>query len=95
MSPRWAEVGGAKLYFYTEEPHQRPHIDVVGPDWDVTIALDTLEELHRSGSPPRGDLRRVRALLRAHQDLAVYAFHETRQHRFPGTLAEMLEDDDD
>lgn len=94
MSPRWAEVGHAALYFYSDEPHQRPHVDVVGPDWDVKIALDTLEELDRSGRPPRATLRRVRALLERHQQLAIQAFHATREHRFPGSLARQLEDDD-
>lgn len=95
MSPRWAEVGNAFLYFYADEPHHRPHVDVVGPDWDVKIALDTFEELDRSGRPPRATLRRVRDLLRGHQPLAIEAFHATRAHRFPGTLERQLEDDDE
>ena len=45
-----------------ERAHQRPHVDVVGPDWDVTIALDDLTVLVRSGRPPASVLRRADAL---------------------------------
>ena len=86
MSPRWATVSGAGLYFYASEPHQRPHVDVVGPDWNAKIALDTLEVLVSSGKVPPKVIRRAVELLREHQDEAIAAFHATREHRFPGTL---------
>ena len=94
MSPRWATIGSAGLYFYAEEPHRRPHVDVVGPDWDVKIDLATLTELNSSGRPPPALIRRVLGLLREHQDLAVAAFEATRNHRLPGTLEQQLEDED-
>ncbi|MBW3578532.1 MAG: DUF4160 domain-containing protein [Actinobacteria bacterium] len=86
MSPRWATVGGAGLYFYASEPHQRPHVDVVGPDWNAKIALDTFEVLVSSGKVPPKVIRRTVELLREHQDEAIAAFHATGEHRFPGTL---------
>lgn len=95
MSPRWAAVGSAVLYFYADEPHQRPHVDVVGPDWDVKIALDDLAILDRSGKVPAATLRDVVKLLREHRHLAVEAFQATRAHRFPGTLAKQLEADNE
>lgn len=95
LSPRWATVGHAALYFYASEPHQRPHVDVLGPDWDVTIALDDLTVLAQSGRPPASVLRRVRSLLTMHQELAIEAFHATRDHRFPGTLDAQLEKRDE
>lgn len=86
MSPRWAMVGSAALYFYPSEPHRRPHVDVVGPDWNVTVALDTLEVLVSSGKVPRKLLRQVIDLLAEHQEEAIAAFHATMEHRFPGSL---------
>ncbi len=91
MSPRWAQVGNAGLYFYAGEPHQRPHVDVVGPDYDVKIALDNLERLDQSGKVPRTTLRKVDQLLTAHRQLALDAFEATRRHQFPGTLARQKE----
>lgn len=94
MSPRWTTVGVAKLYFYASEPHQRPHVDVIGPDWDFKVALDTLETLDLSGRPPPRVVRDVRDVLQRHQHLAIEAFRLTLDHRFPGTLAEQLEGQD-
>lgn len=88
MSPRWATVGTAVLYFYASEPHRRPHVDVLGPGWNVTIALDDFEVLHASGKVPPRVLRQVVALLEKHQDEAINAFHATMGHRFPGTLSD-------
>jgi hypothetical protein len=95
LSPRWTTIGNAALYFYASEPHQRPHVDVIGPDWEVTIALDDLTVLAQSGRPPARVMRGVRAVLTVHQQLAIEAFHATRQHRFPGTLEQQLEAGDD
>jgi hypothetical protein len=81
-------VGNAGLYFYPDEPHRRPHVDVTGPDWNVTIALDTLEVLARSGRVPPRSPKDVIGLLRANQMLAIDAFHATLEHRFPGNLGE-------
>ncbi len=86
MSPRWTSIDNAALYFYANEPHQRPHVNLVGPDWDVTIALDDLSVLRDSGKVPRRTLRRAIALLRTHRAEAVAAFEATVQHRFPGIL---------
>lgn len=91
MSPRWTIVRNASLYFYASEPHQRPHVDVVGPDWDVKIALDSFEALNSSGKVPKATIREVLALLRAEQRYALDAFEATRQHRFPGTLEQQKE----
>ena len=92
MSPRWATVGNAALYFYPSEPHRRPHVDVVGPDWNVKLSLDTLEILVESGKVPPKLLKRVIELLQEHQDEAIEAFHATMAHRFPGTLDEHEEE---
>jgi len=70
-------------------------VDVVGADFDVKIALDTFEVLDRSGKVPPKVLRRVTALLREHQHAAIAAFHATAAHRFPGTLAEQQETEDE
>ena len=86
VSPRWATVGTAALYFYPSEPHQRPHVDVLGRDWNVKIALDTFEILVSSGKVPPKLLKGVIELLRDHQDEAIAAYHATMAHRFPGTL---------
>lgn len=69
---------GVGLGFYASEPHQRPHVDVVGPDWNAKIALDTFEVLVRSGKVPPKVIRRTVELLREHQDEAIEAFHATR-----------------
>lgn len=86
MSPRWTSVGNTNLYLYPDEPHHRPHVDVVGPDWNVKIALDDLEVPGRSGKVPPRALKRVLGVLRVHQDRAIEAYHATMEHRFPGTL---------
>jgi hypothetical protein len=86
VSPRWTTVGNASLYFYPDEPHRRPHVDVVGPDWNVTIALDDLEVLVSAGKVPPRTIKRVLEVLQAHQQQAIEAYHATMEHRFPGTL---------
>lgn len=89
MSPRWAEAGRARLYFYGAERHRRPHVDVRGPGFNGTVDLITGEVL--AGSVPPKDLRRVRDLLAKHRDLALEAFYGALAHEFPGTLEEQLE----
>ena len=86
MSPRWTTVGNASLYFYPDEPHLRPHVDVIGPDWNVTIALDTFEVLVRSGKVPPKALKQVLEVLRTHQRQAIAAYRATLKHQFPGIL---------
>lgn len=68
------------------EPHRRPHVDVVGPDWNAKIALDTFEVLVSSGKVPPKVIRRTVELLREHEDEAIAAFYATTEHRFLGTL---------
>lgn len=93
MSPRWATVAGYGLYFYAEERHQRPHVDVRRGSEHATLDVQTGELL--AGELPPRVLKAVRALLAAHRDEAVEAFHATRAHRFPGTLDTAMEDPDD
>jgi hypothetical protein len=60
MSPRWATVAGHDLYFYWSEPHQRPHVDVRGPDGRATVDVATGEVL--AGRLPPRVLRAVARL---------------------------------
>lgn len=89
MSPRWASVGSAHLYFYGSEPHRRPHVDVRGPGFNATLDVETGEVL--AGHLPPKQLRNVRALLAEHRDLAMQAFERAFLHDFPGTLEQQLE----
>lgn len=93
MSPRWATVAGYGLYFYAGERHQRPHVDVRRGEDHATLDVLTGEVL--AGELPPRVLKAVRALLAAHRQAAVEAFHATREHRFPGTLEAVLEEPDD
>ncbi|WP_370324561.1 DUF4160 domain-containing protein [Euzebya sp.] len=95
MSPRWHAIEGASLDFYFNETHQRPHVAVRGAGWSCTVALDSMEVLASSGRPPARVMAAVIDLLGEHRDLAVRAFFETAAHRFPGTLEEMKEAEDD
>lgn len=90
MSPRWATVSGYGLYFYAEERHQRPHVDVRRGAEHATLDVITGEVL--AGELPPRVLKAVRTLLSAHREEAVEAFHATREHRFPGTLEAPTED---
>jgi hypothetical protein len=91
MSPRWAEVGNCRLYFYGAERHERPHVDVRGPGFNATVDVQTGEVL--AGALPRKELREVRRLLEEHRELALEAFYRTLEHDFPGTLDQQLEGD--
>lgn len=93
MSPRWATVAGYGLYFYAEERHQRPHVDVRRGGEHATLDVETGEVL--AGALPPRVLKAVRALLATHREQAVAAFEATRKHRFPGTLDAAMEDHDD
>lgn len=94
MSPRWASVGNAGLYLYPEEPHRRPHIDVRGPGWNVTLDIRTGEELARSGQVDRATLDDAKDLLAEHRELAEAAFSALLDHRWVGSLDDQLEDRD-
>lgn len=91
VSPRWAQVGNAALYFYASEPHRRPHVDVRGPGWKAVLDLRTGDVLASSGVLPPKVLRRVRRLLRTHQELALEAFEQTLGHGQRVTLEGQLE----
>ena len=93
MSPRWATVAGYGLYFYAEERHQRPHVDVRRGSEHATLDVLTGEVL--AGELPPRVLKAVRALLASHRAEALEAFHATRSHRFPGSLAGHGEERDD
>lgn len=94
MSPRWAAVGVARLYFYAQETHRRPHVDVRGPGWRFAVALDDLEVLAVSGRVPRRVQREVVQFLRVHQAEAVAAFEARLRHEPLRTLDEQEGDDD-
>ena len=59
MSPRWATVAGYRLYFYVQERHRRPHVDVRGPDGNASLDIRTGEVL--AGNLPPRVLRGVQA----------------------------------
>ncbi len=84
MSPRWATVAGYGLYFYPNELHRRPHVDVVSGMSGAVLDVRTGEVL-AVNLPPRV-LRAVRALLSQYREEALRAFNETLEHRFPGAL---------
>jgi hypothetical protein len=92
MSPRWATVAGYDLYFYAAERHQRPHVDVRGPDGRATLDIRTGEVL--AGRLPARVLRAVKTVLDAHRTRALEAFQAALEHR-PFDSLETLEDDDD
>jgi len=85
MSPRWATVAGCTLYFYAQERHRRPHVDVRGPDVNASVDVETGEVLAGQLSPRV--LRAVRALLEAHRSEALDAF----QAAFEGRPFDRLE----
>jgi hypothetical protein len=84
MSPRWATVAGYGLYFYAAERHRRPHVDVRRGGEHATLDVVTGEVL--AGELPPRVLRAVQELLAEHREEALHAFHETLEHRFPGSL---------
>lgn len=46
-----------KLLIHGERgAHQRAHVHIRGPGWKVSVALDTFEELARTGRPHQPDL---------------------------------------
>ena len=72
MSPRWATVAGYTLYFYAQERHRRPHVDVRGPDGNASVDISTGEVL--AGNLPPRVLRAVQGLLQRHRAEALEAF---------------------
>lgn len=84
MSPRWTVINGYGLYFYANERHQRPHVDVRKGTEHATVDVTTGEVL--AGDLPSGALRAVQRLLAKYREEAVTAFNETMEHRFPGPL---------
>ncbi|HVM34090.1 MAG TPA: DUF4160 domain-containing protein [Actinomycetota bacterium] len=93
MSPRWASVAGYGLYFYAAERHRRPHVDVRKSEEHATVDVLTGEVL--AGQLPPRVLRAVQSLLADNREAAVFAFNETLEHRFPGTLEAETEASDD
>lgn len=86
-------MAGYGLYFYAAERHQRPHVDIRRGGEHATLDILTGEVL--AGELPPRVLRAVQALLAEHRDAALWAFSETLQHRFPGTLEMTTEDSDE
>ncbi len=93
MSPRWATVAGYGLYFYAAERHRRPHVDVRKGEEHATVDVLTGEVL--AGQLPPRVLRAVQSLLASNREAAIFAFNETLEHRFPGTLEAETEASDD
>ena len=93
MSPRWATVAGYGLYFYAAERHRRPHVDVRKGEEHATVDVLTGEVL--AGQVPPRVLRAVQSLLADNREAAIFAFNETLEHRFPGTLGAETEASDD
>ena len=93
MSPRWATVAGYGLYFYAAERHRRPHVDVRKGEEHATVDVLTGEVL--AGQLPPRVLRAVQTLLVNNREAAIFAFNETLEHRFPGTLEAETEASDD
>jgi hypothetical protein len=93
VSPRWTTVAGYGLYFYADERHRRPHVDVRKGTQRATVDVLTGEVL--AGELPPRVLRAVRQLLDQHRDEALRAFHATLEHRFPGTLDQAAEEHPD
>lgn len=90
MSPVWASQHGWSLYLYADEPHRVPHVQVRGADFRASIRISDGAVL--AGAAPPRVIREVRVLIARHRDLATEAFHATLDHRFPGTLDDMLAD---
>lgn len=84
MSPRWATVAGHHLYFYAQERHRRPHVDVRGPDGNASIDISTGEVL--AGELPPRVIRAVRQLIEAHRVEAQAAFQAALERRPFDTL---------
>jgi hypothetical protein len=82
MSPRWATVVGYGLYFYPNERHRRPHVDVMHGMEGAVVDLMTGEIL--AGELPPKVSRAVREFLEEYRDEALHAFYLTLDHRFPG-----------
>lgn len=84
MRPRWATVAGYGLYFYAAERHRRPHVDARQGDERATGRRHHGRGAHWPALS--SGLRSVQSLLAEHREAAVFAFTETLEHRFPGTL---------
>ena len=92
MSPAFAS-GDRRwtIYFYAEERHRLPHAAVRGPGFAFTVRLEDGVVLASRGNVPGRVVREVQELIARHRELFIRAFHETLDHRFPGTLDEAIE----
>jgi hypothetical protein len=73
MPPIWYDGGSFKLYLYTHEEHQRPHVAVrIGTRNVASIDIETGDVL--VGTLPPKVHKRIRELLREHLVTAVSAF---------------------
>ena len=73
MPPIWYDGDSFKLYFYTHEEHQRPHVAVrIGSRNVASVDIASGDVL--VGTLPPKVHRRIRELLGQHRDTALNAF---------------------
>jgi hypothetical protein len=73
--PTVAKVGPYRLFFYSSDRHEPPHVHV---ERDASVAKVWLEpvRLARSGGFGRAELRAIEALVNAHATQVLEAWHD-------------------
>ena len=72
--PTVLRVGGLRLYFYSHEPNEPPHVHVDGGDVSAKVWLQPVALARNLGYPAR-DLTRILAFVREHRADLLEAWH--------------------
>ena len=72
--PTVLRLGPYRLYFYSHEPNEPPHIHVDRDDWSAKFWLQPVALARNFGFSPR-ELRRLQQLVNEHREAFLEAWH--------------------
>jgi Domain of unknown function (DUF4160) len=67
-------LSNSKVYVHARGEHPPPHFHLVGPDWDASIDIRTLELT--KGWAPSSDLAEAKTWAKNHQDYLLVKWSE-------------------
>ena len=68
------KLSNSKIYVHARREHPPPHFHQIGPDWEVSVYVRSLEV--RRGWAPRADLAEAVAWAKANQDYLLRKWSE-------------------
>ena len=75
MSPTVLREGPYRVYFFTHEPNEPPHVHVDRDDFSVKFWLDPLAPAHNIGFPAH-ELRSIERMLKENIYILLEVWHE-------------------